>query len=111
MTKSSAEEAQFYSDGKNMMIAVGGYTYFLKDVLLESISTICERDMLNIDSFGSRKSIPGLSSTSFELKLKVCNDIEVSDKVNLSDFKMASSMTIRELFKVINKKLNKRKGK
>lgn len=108
MTKSSAEEVRIYSDGKDMLIAVGDSSFFLKDALLESVNTLCEREVMDIASFGTKKHIPRFSSTSLELRLRASNEIVVNDKINLSDFKMASSMTIKELFKVINKKLNKR---
>jgi hypothetical protein len=110
MTIASNEEVKFFSDGRNMLVAMGGCTYLLKDVMLKSLEMHQEYANIREETpRGHKLCIPAFPTTvELDLRLMVCGDVEVTDKINLSDFKSASNMTVKELFKVINKKLNKR---
>lgn len=115
MTRAVVESkpVKVYSDGKNMLIAMENTTFFMQDVLLNNISMSQEREVIDIGSpdldGGYKQFMPSFHHSFIDLRLRLGGETIMSDKVNLSDFKFASSMTVRELFRVINKKLNKRK--
>ena len=98
-----------YGNGKDVAIVTDETSFLLENVLLASMDYSIQRDIMDIGMMGGKveKLVTGVHVGTFNLEMHIMGGI-ITGALNLADFKTANNMSVTELFKAINKKLNKR---
>jgi len=107
---------QFFSDGEDVAVIQkkdsGLYwVYYLKQPLLKNWSLEHHRDFIDCMSFGGwREQIPGLGYIDLDLSLRGGEGEyrELTEKALKYDLNIFNKHTVREMFTIINRKIDKR---
>jgi hypothetical protein len=103
---------QLICDGDNLVMISPGFglftihNAFLKNLRFSSHSNAVEAETMN----GFRRYIPSYSSVDVDLSI-VGSHVEKLGHGNLLDLNIFNQLTIPELFKLVNKKLDNREIK
>ena len=102
------KEAQIISDGEKMALVMYDRVIIIQSPLFNQLEIDFNPERINFMDGSSGMSYP--HRTNFELSFSV-GSYHQSENINkeLLDFGLVNQMTVNQLFKEINKKLDKRK--